>query len=165
MESLLELFLITNDTKWIAPFPDAFNWLYDSKITWKEDGEEKTGWACFYELKTNKPIYGLEFGHGLIKPYVYDEPFRSGYGFRGQFGVDAFKVKWEYLKSIDYNVTQYRLYENTLPDVSEALVSAEQWVSLQTAEGFWLDEDRIRAGPSAIACQSMMTYLRVALKT
>ncbi|MGV9171247.1 MAG: pectate lyase [Promethearchaeia archaeon] len=164
MESLLEMYLMTNDTKWIEPIPHALEWLYNSKITWEEEGEQKTGWARFYELKTNKPIYGLEFGRGFIKPYVYEDPFRSGYDFRGQFGIDAFKAKWDYLKSIDYNRTQYKIFEDSPPDILNALETAKYWVSLQTEDGFWLNEDRIRAGTCASACQSMMTYLRTAIK-
>lgn len=50
IETLIELWIATGETRFIDTVPDALNWLEKSRLA---DGQ----WARFYELKTNRPLY------------------------------------------------------------------------------------------------------------
>jgi Pectic acid lyase len=51
INTLIDLCLYTGDDKYLRPIPAAIDWLERSKI-----GEKK--WARYYEMGTNRPIYG-----------------------------------------------------------------------------------------------------------
>jgi len=159
MTALLEMYLDTNETKWIDPIPDAITWLDNSKITWEEDGVTHNGWARLYELGTNTPIYGKVLGRGRPPEYGY-EPTREGYGWRGDFGVTAFKARYDLLVSLGYNITKFNQAEANI-SVSSALSAAQSAMASQTADGFWLSSEKIRAGNCAAALTSMMNYIKL----
>ena len=165
MECLLEMFLVTNETKWLAPIPDALEWLEDSKIKYEVDGEIKEGWARVYELKTNKPIYGMDMGRGKPIPYVYDIELvtHTGYGWQDDFGISAFMGRYELLDSLTYNITAFINAENNALTLSSAKDAAEQVIEHQTKDGFWLSEEKIRASNCAASCTTLMKYLKLAI--
>ncbi len=163
MEMLLEMFLITNDTSWLDPLPAAINWLNssDTRISWQENGVTKEGWARLYELGTNRPIYGIENGKGTLQPYVYNiEDARGGYGWVGDFGVEAFFNRYNLLVALNYNITEFREAEANAITLSAAFNSAWTAQESQTTDGFWLNEGRIRAGTCSIAIMAMINYLK-----
>ena len=163
MEMLLEMFLITNDTSWLEPLPAAINWLNssDTRISWQDGGTTKTGWARLYELETNKPIYGIENGKGTLQPYVYNyEDARGGYSWLGDFGVETFFNRYNLLVSLNYNITEFREAKASAVTLTSAFNSAWAAKESQTSDGFWLNEEKIRAGSCASAIMAMITYLK-----
>ncbi|MHA1294815.1 MAG: pectate lyase, partial [Promethearchaeota archaeon] len=166
MECLLEMYLATNNSKWLDPIPDAIEWLEDSDtiIEWEEDGKKKTGYARLYELKTNKPIFGINYGRGKLIPYVYDYNLaRKGYSWVGDFGVSKFISRYELLISLNFNIKAFIEADNELPSLSSATEKALYYVEEQTDDGFWLHEGRIYSGACSEACLAIMDYIKVAL--
>lgn len=157
MTALLEMYLATNDTKWIDPIPNGITWLDNSKISWVEDGVTHNSWSRLYELGTNTPIYGKVLGRGRSPEYGY-EPTREGYGWRDDFGVTAFKARYNLLDSLGKNITEFNLAEANV-SVSSALSVAQSSMNIQTADGFWLNSEKIRAGNCAAALTNMMNYI------
>lgn len=159
LETLLQLYLTTGNMTWLEPFPSALAWLEseDTKIEWEEDGEIQQGHARLYELQTNTPIYGWDFGKGLLPVYYY-EPVRPGYGWRGEFGVANMFDRHETLISLNYDA---HLFEQQMLSsyMSNLKSNALAAISQQTDDGYWLSDGQIRAGPCASSCQYMIDYL------
>ncbi len=72
------MFLLTRDPKFLAPVDDALDWLTKSRL---ENGE----WARFYEIGTNRPIYGDRDGEIHYDLDDVSEERRSGYAWRGSW--------------------------------------------------------------------------------
>ncbi len=161
MTALLEMYLATNETKWIDPIPDAIAWLDNSTITWEEDSGNQSGWARLYELGTNIPIHGISFGRGRPPEYGY-EVATAGSSWKGDFGVTAFKERYSLFESLGKNITKFKEAEANI-SISSALSAAQTAMASQTLSGFWILEDKIRAGSCAWALTSMMDYIKLIL--
>ena len=78
IRTLTDLYRYTDDERYLDPIPDAIAWLDSSEIASKL-------WARFYEIGSNRPIYGDR--DGLIH-YDYDElseERKKGYAWRANF--------------------------------------------------------------------------------
>ncbi len=76
IRTLVELFLVTGEKRYLEPIPRAIGWFQRSQIA-------PNLWARFYELGTNRPLY-------FTKDYrlVYtDDDLPTHYSFKGSYGV------------------------------------------------------------------------------
>jgi hypothetical protein len=80
MLTLVDLFAATDDERFLAPLPGAVAWLEGSAIA---DGR----WARYYELGTNRPLYGDRDGRIRYALDEISEERRKGYGWEGSFGI------------------------------------------------------------------------------
>ena len=79
IRTLRTLHLATGDERFLAPIEMALDWLKRSKL---DNGK----WARFYELGTNKPIYGDRDGKVHYTLEEISEERRNGYGWQGSWG-------------------------------------------------------------------------------
>lgn len=80
VQALVELFHETGDRKYLAPIPGAIDW-------WRRSEIAPGRWARFYELGTNRPIYGDRDGRIRYRLDEISPERRTGYGWEGTFGV------------------------------------------------------------------------------
>ena len=80
MRVLVDLYLETGDEKYLRPIPRAIAWLQRSEIA-------PGRWARFYEMGTNRPIYGDRDGTIHYQVEELSPERRTGYGWQGGFGV------------------------------------------------------------------------------
>jgi len=160
MECLLEMYLRTGNNSWLEPIPKAIEWLElpNTTIMWEENGINKSGYSRLYELGTNIAIYGYDLG----KPFYSYKPIRPGYGWQGDFGVDAFIVRYNELVNRGYDIAAFRAYEASQATLAAALSSARMYYKTQTQDGFWLNNGYISDASCAAGCQAMMNYIKLA---
>lgn len=82
IRTLVDLYVHTKDEKYLSPIPAAIEWLRKSKIG-------GILWSRFYELGTNKPIFG---DHDGKVHYTYEEiseERKKGYAWLKEFGVES----------------------------------------------------------------------------
>lgn len=80
VRTLVDIFHATGDRKYLAPIPAAIDW-------WRRSEIAPGRWARFYELGTNRPIYGDRDGRIRYRLYEISPERRTGYGWEGEFGV------------------------------------------------------------------------------
>ncbi|MBN2133836.1 MAG: hypothetical protein JW741_30315 [Sedimentisphaerales bacterium] len=144
IQTLIDLYLYTQDKKYLEPIPKAIAWLESSKI-----GSGR--WARLYEVGTNRPIYGdREDGNKIHYDYEkISEREKSSYGWQGGFGIPA--VVARYRRAVASETTSARSNRaarstgRTGP-MRPALESrVRQVIDALDEEGRWLQEGRIRS--------------------
>ena len=93
MRTLVELFLETGEEKFLAPIPAALAWYERSPLS-------PGTWARYYELHTNKPIYGDRDGKIYCNLADISEERRRGYSWRGEYGVASFRNFYDDVKRL-----------------------------------------------------------------
>ncbi len=89
---LMELFVETGDQRYLKPIPQVIAW-------WKRSEIAPGRWARYYELGSNKPIYGDRDGKIYYRLDQISEERRNGYGWEGTFGVSSVIRDFERLQS------------------------------------------------------------------
>lgn len=88
---LTELYVELGDERYLEPHARAFAWFKRSEIS-------PGVWARYYELHTNKPIYGDRDGKIYYRLEDISEERQKGYGWRGDFGVRGAIARFEEVK-------------------------------------------------------------------
>lgn len=88
IRTLMRLHLSTGDTRFLAPIPGALQWLSESRLA---DGT----WSRFYEIGTNRPIYGDRDGRVHYELGEISEERRKGYTWRGTWGIERLQRDYE----------------------------------------------------------------------
>jgi len=88
MRTLVEVYLETGDRKFLAPIPSALEWFKRSEIA-------PNIWARYYELTTNRQIFGDRDGKIYYRIEDISSERRSGYSWRGEYGVGSFRNYYE----------------------------------------------------------------------
>ncbi len=136
IETLLELYLFTGNETYLDPIPAAVDWLNNSTI-----GENMR--ARFYELGTNRPIYGDRDGEIHYTLEEISEERQTGYGWQGSYGSSAIRMyervmekgREEYLADRNRQLTPQERAdkaESLEPTVVSLLTSMDEggrWVS------------------------------------
>jgi len=142
IRTLIKLYLVTGEKRYLEPIPSAIEWLENSKI-----GENL--WARFYELKTNRPIY---CDRGRKITYNVDElgeERRYGYSWQSSYGIPGsirryYKVKKvgreEYLASQNRKLTR----EEKLAQMEKLEPRVREIISQQDEQGRWITNGQIR---------------------
>lgn len=93
MQMLLDLFIEFGDEKYLEPIPRA--------LAWYDRSEVRPGvWNRYYELHTNKPIFGDRDGKIYYALEDISEERRTHYGWQGDFGLGRFKRNYEKLQKL-----------------------------------------------------------------
>jgi PelA/Pel-15E family pectate lyase len=80
IRTLIELYLETGEKKYLVPIPAAIAWFKASEL-------KPNLWARFYELGTNRPIYGDRDGKIYYHLADISEERRKGYSWIGSYGI------------------------------------------------------------------------------
>ncbi|MBM3876108.1 MAG: hypothetical protein FJ386_05230 [Verrucomicrobia bacterium] len=93
MRTLVEIFLETGDAKYLAPIPAALEWFKRSEIA-------PNVWARYYELHTNKQLFGDRDGKIYYRIEDISAERRGGYSWRGEYGVNSFRNYFENVQRV-----------------------------------------------------------------
>lgn len=152
MRMLMELFLETGEERLLEPIPAFVAWLKRSEI-----GPNK--WARYYELETNKPIYGDRDGKIHYTLSEISEERQRGYGWEGSFGVPQAIADYEAVRAEGrekFLAQQRRKEAMRKPSQSEiARILAEQ-----DAQGRWLANGWIETRRFIANMEALVEYLR-----
>lgn len=80
VRTLLDLYVETGDEQFLEPIPLAIAW-------WRRSEIASGTWARYYELGTNRPIYGDRDGEIHHDIAELSPERRGGYAWQGSFGV------------------------------------------------------------------------------
>jgi PelA/Pel-15E family pectate lyase len=137
----IDLYCTFNQTKYLDPLPGLIAWFNASYFSYTdEEGQRVTGWARLYEPITNIPIFGIaEGGWDRDPQYVYSlSEARSGYNWKGTY-ANALFDRWNYLQSVDYNITAYQIWRYPPLNRSSAYGKALNAANQLNTDGFWID--------------------------
>jgi hypothetical protein len=143
LRTLLELHLATGDAKWLKPIAPALAWLEKSKI-----GENR--WARYYELKTNKPIYGDRDGKIYYRLQDISEERQKGYGWEGDFGYGSFLRNWQKFqtegrdKIVKSREPKPRSDKEKASRVKSQAPKVEKIIAEQDAQGRWITGAKVK---------------------
>jgi hypothetical protein len=93
MRMLTDLYLEFGDEKYLEPLPRAMAWFRRSEIS-------PGIWARYYELGSNKPIFGDRDGKIYYRLEDISEERQKGYSWRGVYGVAGAIAHYEEVKKL-----------------------------------------------------------------
>jgi hypothetical protein len=131
MRSLLRVFELTGDKKYLEPIPRALAYYRASVLP---DGQL----ARFYELQTNTPLY---FTKDYQMTYS-DADMPTHYGFKTSNGLDQIDAEYQRLAAMPADAwTPVRLVQPAVaPPASEKLANtAAAIVAAQNEAGAWVE--------------------------
>jgi hypothetical protein len=152
MRTLVELFLETGDEKFLQPIPAFIAWLKRSQI-----GAER--WARYYELETNKPIYGDRDGKVHYTLSEISEERQHGYAWQGSFGIPQTIAYYESVR--DEGREKFRARQ-TKKESSRSPTQNEiaRILTQQDAQGRWLTDGWIETRKFIANMRELADYLR-----
>jgi hypothetical protein len=152
MESLLQLWLVTGDERYLKPLQPALAWYERSGLP---DGK----YARFYELQTNKPLYCKA---GTYEVTYEDTDLPTHYGFKMDLAkkVAAFRERTQKSR-------EELLAKQTGPSSAKSwrsrangfITKVRTALQTQQPEGYWLKGDLIDAGEFVKHLQAMTGYV------
>ena len=89
--TLMDVDIETKKAEYLAPIEPALAWLMKSRLP---NGK----WARFYELETNRPIYGDRDGKVYYRLDQISAERRLGYSWESGFGVESARRQYRRLK-------------------------------------------------------------------
>lgn len=92
MEALMDLYIETGEEKFLKPLPTAIAWFKRSEIA---PGK----WARYYELKTNKQLFGDRDGKIYYRLQDISEERQHGYSWQGDYHFPRMLASYEKLQS------------------------------------------------------------------
>jgi hypothetical protein len=137
LDTLMDLYVITGEDKFMAPIPSALAWL--DKVT-LPDGRL----ARFYELKTDKPLY-------FTRKYelTYDDSdLPTHYGFKGNNRSNSLRKRFDTLKAAsakDLARMQEKMTIRKSFGIDKA--TAERVVKSLDNRGAWVEPGKIDKRP------------------
>ncbi len=102
MRLLTDLYVELGDERYLEPLPRAFAWFKRSEMT-------PSIWARYYELHTNKPIFGDRDGKIYYRIEDLSEERQKGYSWKGAYGVPAALAHFEEVKQRGRDVMLARM--------------------------------------------------------
>ena len=149
IRTLAELYAQTRDAKYLRPIPAALDWLRRSQIAPNQ-------WARFYELHTNKPIYGDIDGRIHYTLEELTEERRRGYAWRGTFGVAAARAAYEQVRNKSAKAGP--------DDLGTLEAEARRVIAALDERGRWIVEGRVQTRVFAANVNTLCAYLERVLK-
>jgi PelA/Pel-15E family pectate lyase len=157
MNTLLRVFELTGDRKYLEPLPRALAYYRASQL---ENGQL----ARFYELKTNRPLY-------FTKEYVMtysDADMPTHYGFKSANRLDAIEAKYARLSSIPNSQWRpTRILQTPKPPKSSTDLTkkAAAIIQAQDKQGAWVElapsraRSNIMAGTPSISTRTFVANI------
>lgn len=129
METLMQVYRLTRDPKYLEPIPRALAYLRKSLLP---DGQL----ARYYELKTNRPLY-MERGAGRAYVLTYDDSkLPDHYGWKGASRLDAIEKEYRALKASHLTLPAPSTadIEKQVQGILQSLDSQGRWVTTYKGE-------------------------------
>jgi len=140
---LTDLYLELGDERYLEPHARAFAWFKRSEMS-------PGVWARYYELHTNKPIFGDRDGKIYYRLEDISTERQKGYGWRGDFGVKGTIAKFEQVKqlgrdamlarskprppTVEQKAARVRSLETGVRDAISALDAQGRWMTKGAAK-------------------------------
>ena len=134
MRTLAELYLETGEGKFLQPIPAFVAWLKRSEI-----GPNR--WARFYELGTNRPLYGDRDGQLHYTLEELSAERQHGYAWQGNFGIPGAIAYCEAIRAEGRDGFLARQKKDRRP--SPAPGDVARLLAAQDSQGRWLTNDWI----------------------
>lgn len=93
LRMLMDLYVEFGDDRYLEPIPRAMKWYGRSKVA------DRT-WNRYYELGTNRPIFGDRDGKIHYRLEDISEERQNNYGWRGDYGFASTKRAYEKLQTV-----------------------------------------------------------------
>ncbi|MEQ2006659.1 MAG: pectate lyase [Limisphaerales bacterium] len=140
---LTDLYVELGDERYLEPLPRAIAWFKRSEIS-------PGLWARYYELGTNKPIFGDRDGKIYYRLEDISEERRKGYSWRGDYGVQGAIARYEEVKQRGREAMQARL--KFKPPTAEQKASraksmearVQSAIAALDAQGRWVTKGDLR---------------------
>jgi PelA/Pel-15E family pectate lyase len=152
METLLRLFELTRDRRFLEPLPRALAYFRRSQL---QDG----CLARFYELETNRPLYFTKDYHMTYS----DADLPTHYDFKSRNRLDEIESRFERLAATaDSDVSRVRVFQKQPTPVltKELARTAAKLVQTQDARGAWVEpayfraRSKMPAGMPSLSCRT-----------
>lgn len=153
METLLRLFEVTRERRFLEPLPRALAYYRRSLLA---NGQL----ARFYELRTNRPLY-------FTKDYrltYSDADLPTHYGFKARSRLETIRTKLErHAATVDSDVPPAKAFRpQSPPELTKELArAAAMLVASQRDDGAWVEPASFRARskiPEGTDCLSCSTF-------
>jgi hypothetical protein len=155
IRTLVELFLETGDEKFLKPIPSAIEWFQRSRLG-------PNTWARFYELGTNKPIYGDRDGKIHYRLDEISEERRRGYAWQGSFNIPATIAYFEEVQKTGRQASLAKhAQQPARTEVQRAALNeeAERVIAALDERGRWIANGRIETRVFIRNVQTLCDYL------
>jgi hypothetical protein len=139
VQALLELYLHTNEDRYLAGAGAGAAWLDSSRLA---DGQ----WARFYELETNRPLYMTSEYELAYEPH--DLPRR--YAFQGRFEIPSTLAFYELLVREGAAGARVALERDQLTSEEQERLTAclreevAAIIGTLDSDGRWIEDDMLR---------------------
>jgi PelA/Pel-15E family pectate lyase len=168
IEMLIELYLISQNTSYLAPIQPAIDWLTHPNTTIQNPtNPAQYYWSRLYELKTNLPIVGNRNNQNNGVEYYYDyDPVRDfGYSWQSTFGINTTIDKYSKLLDLNNNSQDYINWRSTPSSLSTHLSRTTGAYNKQNVDGFWLNSDgNIKDGDFSGNAHNIIAYFQLLTK-
>ena len=141
IRTLIDLYIETGDAKYIEPIPRALAWYKRSEIA-------PGRWARYYELTTNKPIYGDRDGKIYYRLQDISKERQTGYGWESDFGMRKTFAAWEQLQTDGREKLLAKKQPKPMSDKTRASTQAklaskvEKAIKELDSQGRWMTEGK-----------------------
>lgn len=132
MRTLIDLYLETGEPRFLDPLPAFVQWLKRSQV-------EPDRWARYYELGTNRPLYGDRDGEVHYRLDEISEERRRGYSWVGSYGIPSVIRLYETIQREGRESVRARQTESRTsnrPSASEV----RRILAAQDAQGRWVSD-------------------------
>jgi len=120
---LMDIHLLTGDHQYLAPIPVAARWLDRARL-----GPQQ--WARFYEPATGRPLYLTSNNRTSYWLTYHDGDLPDHYAFKGNWGFDRVKARWELLQDLGRDGLRAReAAEPSLAELKQRIAAAEPRVA------------------------------------
>ncbi len=132
MNSLIELYLVTSEERFLEPLPKAFAWFEANRLP-------GGNWARYYEPGTGRPIYGDRDGSVHYRLEDISLERQHGYGWEGNFYPHSVKAAYDRIQEIGREA--YREERRLDPPVNRQILTRQMLETLQNQhpDGWWVE--------------------------
>jgi hypothetical protein len=170
MQSLMDLYIETGDEKFMKPLPGAIAWFKRSAVA-------PDRWARYYELKTNKQLFGDRNGKIYYRLEDISEERQTHYSWSGEYHVAKTIEFYERLKKEGREailkerqarvaagkVKRSRSRPAGVKEIITALDSQGRWVTKgHVAHRNWEFDDRVETDVFIKNVRRLCDYLEAA---
>jgi len=152
MRMLVDLFLETGEEKFLETIPAFVAWLKRSQL-----GNNR--WARYYELETNKPIYGDRDGKIHYTVQELSEERQRGYAWEGGFGIPETIAYYEAVRADGRDKFLEKQSQKSARSIPSPR-NVANILSSQDSLGRWLTNDWIEMRRFITNMRTLAEYLR-----